>query len=184
MKIMIPDSPEPIKELADAVLATLTSSIHWFKIPTNPYQREVQRRQWALAIRHSGLDDDGIGEAVGHYLSQRWGKDAIPEPRDVFDVPAALLAEWRGAQAGTYARMREISRYLTIVKNWRGENKMHWLKDAYGGTHVYMGTERKFTGITWEDAMGTDRPEGFIEILKAAGEHELAQINEQDKQHA
>lgn len=181
MKIMIPDSPQSVKELADSVLATLSASIHWFKIPNDPYGQEVQRRQWALAIRGVGLSEEGVGLAVGHYLSQRWAKDPVPEPRDVFDVPVALLDQWRGGQAGAHHRIKEIKCYLRIVENWRGSDKDTWAHHPHGHYFMRDNTKYEYPGTSWASVMGTPQPDALVPYLNSIGLSELATINENEK---
>lgn len=179
--IALPDYSDHVRELAKETLNVLVTSIHWMKAPDSPTAREILIRRWAGGIANSRLSDDAVRKAVAHYLNNRWAKDPVPEPRDVFTVSDELVQEWMGEEAALGAsQMRAVRKYLTIARNWRG----HWDLPVGGewGTADFNGHEYFYGGrenAAWEGA-GMDieiKPDNLASILDQLGEKQLADIN-------
>ena len=172
--IAIPDQPDSYKQLAEEVLETLNACIHWFRIPTNPQHREAMVRRWASAIRDMNLTRELAHKATQRYLDKRWAKDPIPEPRDVFTVPDKTLEEW-GGHDKTTAHLR---RYLTVANNWGWQEYKKNPQPQLGDWPREPGLPEMFT---WKHASDGNTPltEEIINTLRAIGEPELADLNQQ-----
>lgn len=171
--IAIPDQPDSYKQLAEEVLETLNACIHWFRIPTNPQHREAMVRRWASAIRDMNLTRELAHKATQRYLDKRWAKDPIPEPRDVFTIPDKTLQEWGGHDKTTVA----IRRYLTVANNWGWQEYKKNPQPVPEGPHFTALPE----GFNWKHGTDGNTPltEHIISTLRAIGEPELADLNQQ-----
>lgn len=171
--IAIPDQPDSYKQLAEEVLETLNACIHWFRIPTNPQQREIVVRRWASAIRDANLTRELAHKATQRYLDKRWAKDPIPEPRDVFTIPDKTLQEWGGHDKTTV----QIRRYLTVANNWGWQEYKKNPQPQPEGDHSTALPD----AYTWKYASDGTVPltEHIISTLRAIGEPELADLNQQ-----
>lgn len=171
--IAIPDQPDSYKHTAEEVLETLNACIHWFRIPTNPQQREIVVRRWASAIRDANLTRELAHKATQRYLDKRWAKDPIPEPRDVFTIPDKTLEEWGGHDKATV----HLRRYLTVVNNWGWQEykKNPQPRPEEGHSSALPDT------YTWKFASDGTAPltEHIVSTLRAIGEPELADLNQQ-----
>lgn len=171
--IAIPDQPDSYKQIAEEVLETLNVCIHWFRIPTNPQHREAMVRRWASAIRDANFTRELAQKATQRYLGKRWAKDPIPEPRDVFTVPEKTLEEWAGRNNAT----TQLFRYLTVVNNWGWQE---YKKNPQPRPHEWHTTGLP-DAYTWKYATDGRTPltEEIISTLRAVGEPELADLNQQ-----
>ena len=171
--IAIPDQPDSYKQLAEEVLETLNACIHWFRIPANPQHREAMVRRWASAIRDTNFTRELAHKATQRYLDKRWAKDPIPEPRDVFTVPDKTLEEWGGHDKATV----HLRRYLTVVNNWGWQEYRKNPQPVPEGPHFTARPD----AYTWKYASDGTVPltEDIISTLRAIGEPELADLNQQ-----
>lgn len=171
--IAIQDQPATYKQIAEEILETLNVCIHWFRIPTDPQQREITVRRWASAIRDANLTRDLAHKATQRYINRRWAKDPIPEPRDVFTIPEKTLEEWGGRNDNAV----HLRRYLTIVNNWGWQKYKENPQPRPAQGHSFALPD----GYAWKYATGSPTPltEEIIEMLRAIGEPELADLNEQ-----
>ena len=171
--IAIPDQPDSYKQLAEEVIETLNACIHWFRIPAKPEHREAMVRRWASAIRDVNFTRELAHKATQRYLDKRWAKDPIPEPRDVFTVPDKTLEEWGGHDKATV----HLRRYLTVANNWGWQEykKNPQPRPEEGHTSALPDA------FTWKYASDGTVPltEEIINALRAIGEPELADLNQQ-----
>lgn len=179
--IALPDYPDHVRELAKETLNVLVTSIHWMKAPESPTAREILIRRWAGGIANSRLSDAAVRKAVAHYLNNRWAKDPVPEPRDVFAVSDEQVQEWMGEEAALeVSQMRAVREYLTIARNWRScwelpVGGVREVADFNGHEYHYMGRENAAWGPS---GMGVElKPDNLPDLLEQLGEKQLADIN-------
>lgn len=171
--IAIPDQPDSYKHIAIEVLETLNACIHWFRIPSKPEHREAVVRRWASAIKDANFTRELAHKATQRYLDKRWAKDPIPEPRDVFTVPDKTLEEWGGHDKATV----HLRRYLTVANNWGWQEYKKNPQPVPEGPHFTARPD----AFTWKFASDGTVPltEEIINTLRAIGEPELADLNQQ-----
>ena len=171
--IAIPDQPDSYKHIAIEVLETLNACIHWFRIPSKPEHREAVVRRWASAIKDANFTRELAHKATQRYLDKRWAKDPIPEPRDVFTVPDKTLEEWGGHDKATV----HLRRYLTVANNWGWQEYKKNPQPVPEGPHFTALPD----AFTWKYASDGTVPltEHIISTLRAIGEPELADLNQQ-----